>query len=665
MKFSKPLIFSLCALLSFSANASQSYDTLQILSYVYKQENIQAQRDAYKNALDLIKQDKIAQAEQLQNGILKNYPLNIWLDYYKLRANINASKANKARDFILNSGHEQLSKTLRNNYIYYFYKNKNYKKTLEFFNLEKHKNVSLKGFSNSQVCMFYNAQFHTNKAKAQAISFAKNTYLQLNTLSSACNDLVKTFKQNGYIGANLKKQKLEKAYVSTRYKSVAKALLTQMSNSKYKTYAKTLMSYYDKPQNAISNLKVTEANKKIASLAMIRLANLDKDKALAVYDKYHKKFKPNKTELNDVKSVLASNLLNRDATLDEVNFADTLLNNKILNANLIEKRIRRAIWYGQWDIVYNYVKKIEKLQGSKINWQYWKGRSAMELGYKKEANEILNKVAKDRSFWGFYTAQSLNLPFEYNYLKLPENSDLNSLKNNMYALRFFELYIQKDPNADIEFKELIKNSSLNDCLLMAQWALENEEYYYAIDSVITAKRWDALDYRFPRPYQSLYKKFAQKNDVSMSFLYGISRQESMLNPKARSPVGALGLMQLMPSTAKYIAKQNKWRLANNRELLEPDTNIQYGSSYIRNMLDRFDDNRILASAAYNAGPNRINIWKSNDNLYRDAAMYVENIPFSETRNYVQNVLLYDCLYYYLINNKSAPLLLDKELDYKY
>ena len=200
---------------------------------------------------------------------------------------------------------------------------------------------------------------------------------------------------------------------------------------------------------------------------------------------------------------------------------------------------------------------------------------------------------------------------------------------------------------------------------MAEWALSTGNINYAISSVIAGKRWDALDYRFPKPFLDLYKKYSNYSNVSLSFLYGISRQESMLNPDIKSPVGAVGLMQLMPATAALVSRKNNWSYNGPRELTIPENNIRLGSAYLRDMLDKFDNNRVLAAAAYNAGPGRIKIWQSKDGKTRDTAMYVENIPFKETRQYVQNVLLYDTIYRKLLTGVEGKLLHSQEKSYQY
>jgi len=150
---------------------------------------------------------------------------------------------------------------------------------------------------------------------------------------------------------------------------------------------------------------------------------------------------------------------------------------------------------------------------------------------------------------------------------------------------------------------------------------------------------------------------SKKTNIESPLLFAIARQESAFASDARSPAGAMGLMQLMPATARQTARQigvqyNYW------SLIEPEHNIQLGSSYLNQLLQEFDGNRILAAAAYNAGPHRVKQWlKKSDQLPYD--IWIEIIPFNETRHYVQNVLAYSVIYGYRLGN-LGPMLTEKE-----
>lgn len=130
-------------------------------------------------------------------------------------------------------------------------------------------------------------------------------------------------------------------------------------------------------------------------------------------------------------------------------------------------------------------------------------------------------------------------------------------------------------------------------------------------------------------------------------------------PDAKSPSGALGVMQLMPATAKIVARQLGLSYANNTSLIKPDLNIRLGTHYLGQMLRKFDNNRILASAAYNAGPGRVNQWLDPSIPFD---VWIEIIPFTETRNYVQNVLMFSSIYSRRMD-EAQPLLYPHERNY--
>jgi soluble lytic murein transglycosylase len=149
------------------------------------------------------------------------------------------------------------------------------------------------------------------------------------------------------------------------------------------------------------------------------------------------------------------------------------------------------------------------------------------------------------------------------------------------------------------------------------------------------------------------KQAGQITGLNPSWLMAIARQESAFNPQARSHAGARGLMQLMPATGKLTAKLIKAPLKHTNELYQPDRNISLGSAYLRKMLDDNQSNPVLATASYNAGPHRVVKWLPNQTL--EAPIWAENIPFNETRHYVQNVMTYAAIFDHQRNQTIKPL----------
>ncbi|EKG31286.1 soluble lytic murein transglycosylase [Pseudomonas avellanae BPIC 631] len=183
----------------------------------------------------------------------------------------------------------------------------------------------------------------------------------------------------------------------------------------------------------------------------------------------------------------------------------------------------------------------------------------------------------------------------------------------------------------------------------AKLAYDLKWYFPAIRTISQAQYWDDLDIRFPMARRDTLVREAKVRGLHSSWVFAITRQESAFMDDARSGVGASGLMQLMPATAKETARKFSIPLSSPQQVLDPDTNIQLGAAYLSSVHAQFNGNRVLASAAYNAGPGRVRQWlKGANHLAFD--VWVESIPFDETRQYVQNVLSYSVIYGQKLNS---------------
>jgi len=189
---------------------------------------------------------------------------------------------------------------------------------------------------------------------------------------------------------------------------------------------------------------------------------------------------------------------------------------------------------------------------------------------------------------------------------------------------------------------------------LAQLAAEQGWHRMAIDAANRAKAWNALDLRFPTPYEETFKHHGSVQRVPSTELMAIARRESAFFPQARSPVGARGLMQIMPATGKQVAA-SLGRRHSGSDLYEVEHNVLLGSAYYRQLLDRFDGNRVFALTAYNAGPHRVDRWRHEPGEGVPVEVWIETIPYRETRNYVQAVLSYNVVFQYLMGDSNSLL----------
>ena len=630
-------------------------------------QKVKTQREAYKNAVEAIKKGNYTEARRIQQTVLSDYPLNIWLDYYYLSRDLNVTNYAKVVDFINSKKDHELGELLRDRYIDYLSSVGDFKKVVAL--------LPQKPFSDDEVltrskqgkqCRYYESRWHTGKADSSAVAYAAKVYSQLKPISDDCFGLLSLWERKGYLSDKVRLKKFESSFISNRYQDLTRKLSSELSSGPFGPAVGRAMIYHDKPEKVMElSPDGSVTTHQAAMMLFKRYATQHPKSAAADLKVFVDKFNPTVTEKMDIYRIVANGMMGHDCSKDDVQWVDNNLPAVAWTDELREKRLRRALWFSQWDMAYTLLKTMPGVLDGEINRLYWSAYTAYKTGRKEESHRLMEQVARDRSFYGFLAAQKLGKRLPFNNKGLSGRTDWSKLREDPAVVRFFEFYAMDDANASIEWREIAKYSSDSVALMMAEWALKTGNVNYAIQSVVAGKRWDALDYRFPAPYFDLYTKYSRSSNVSLTFLYGISRQESMMNPVIRSPAGAVDLMQLMPGTAKLVSKKNNWAYNGVSDLVVPEKNIRLGSAYLRNMLDKFDNNRILAAAAYNAGPNRVYRWASSDGVKRDADVYVENIPFTETRKYVQNVILYDAIYNKLLLGREGDLLGGNELSYRY
>lgn len=336
--------------------------------------------------------------------------------------------------------------------------------------------------------------------------------------------------------------------------------------------------------------------------------------------------------------------------------------------NLMEERLRQALRLGDWSNVIVLIHLLPEEDQASDRWQYWKARvlaQSQTEADRQDARNILRELSGQRSFYGFLSADILQS--NYNYRDEPNPVTLEqilSLEESPGIQRALELFaIGERSRARREWYFSTAEFNVREREIAARVALRWGWYKAAIQTMIDAKAWNHLDFRFPLAYRDTFITHARRANIPVQWSLAIARQESAFMPDAKSRSGAMGLMQLMPTTAQLVARKLGVSYKDTRSLTEPDLNIRLGTNYLAEMLRRFDNNRILASAAYNAGPGRVEQWlgKSAPNSM-PFDVWIEIIPFVETRGYVQNVLMFSSIYSRRMR-EHQPLIYDHERDY--
>jgi len=328
-------------------------------------------------------------------------------------------------------------------------------------------------------------------------------------------------------------------------------------------------------------------------------------------------------------------------------------------------RLRWAIGEEDWETLARHLDALTPAGRGDAVWRYWRARVLEEQGDAEGATTLLRRVAEERSYYGFLAADRLGRPYRFGESplgSLPEpTADRLPAWLRDAAWRVHELDAIGEPRlAHAEWTHALRRSDEDLSLTLARLAEEQGWFRFAIDAANAGRGWDHLALRFPLAYSTAFEERARRRNLMASELMAIARRESAFFPSARSPAGARGLMQLMPSTGIAVARSAGLQL-DVQELYEVDHNLELGSAYYRQLLDRFDDNRAVALAAYNAGPNRVQHWLGR-NLPIDA--WIETIPYRETRDYVKAVLAYSVVFDHRMGHESR-LLSDEERRERY
>ncbi|MFC0269287.1 transglycosylase SLT domain-containing protein [Kushneria aurantia] len=319
---------------------------------------------------------------------------------------------------------------------------------------------------------------------------------------------------------------------------------------------------------------------------------------------------------------------------------------------LFELRARQALEERNWRSVIGWVDHMPPDERAGAHWQYWLGRAYEQLGDQPRARAAWQQAAGERNFYGFAAADRIGQPYALNNRRVAiPPADLEAAAALPLVQRIDALQRIDEPGlARAEWYYAMQRLSDAHKPVLIQYALTRQWYDLAIHGAIGGDYWDVLAWRFPQAYAPLFQQWGAENGVDAWFLMALARRESSFNPEAQSPVGAQGLMQLMPGTGEHVSQQLgiPWRGVASLE--QPALNVRLGSAYIRDMAARYSGNRIAAAAAYNAGPGRVDRWLAGSDEPFD--LFIEEIPFRETREYVKAVLAYRVIFESLARGSS-------------
>jgi soluble lytic murein transglycosylase len=314
------------------------------------------------------------------------------------------------------------------------------------------------------------------------------------------------------------------------------------------------------------------------------------------------------------------------------------VNLKSLNDTQLEWKVRSALRADNWLHVISAINHMSPSKQQQANWRYWKAVAFIEQGNISDAQPLLVPLSREHNFYGQLAREELGTPLEIpmgTYQPSPEEID-DLLKNATIkrALAFYRLNLRTEGMK--EWALATRNFNDRQLLAAAELARRYQLYDRAINAAEQTVQLHDFNLKYLAPYREFLQERVNKLGLDEAWVYGLIRQESRFIMDARSNAGASGLMQIMPATAKWLAKQIGIKRYSKTEITSLNTNITFGTYYLKQLLNSMDNHPVLASAAYNAGPIRAQSWRSRKPI--EGAIYAETIPFSETRDYVKKVM---------------------------
>jgi soluble lytic murein transglycosylase len=319
-------------------------------------------------------------------------------------------------------------------------------------------------------------------------------------------------------------------------------------------------------------------------------------------------------------------------------------------------RARVSLRAERWTDLQNDVAMMTAGERDSEQWQYWRGIALARSGRGPAAAAVLEPLAAERSYYGFLAADELGVPYAMSDDALEaDEAVIGVMSRRLDLQRARELFlVGLDSRGRSEWDEAIAGLSDREktqaAVLAHRWGWHSR----AIATAASAGHYDDLALRYPLPFRQSFEQHASAASIATTWALGIARSESLFMRDVRSRAGAIGLMQLMPATGRQVAREIKLPYTGLDTLTDPNHNIRLGTSYLGSMAARYDGNHVLATAAYNAGPHRVDRWLPRASVI-DARIWIENIPFNETREYVRRVLAAETIFHWRMTGEIRRL----------
>ena len=594
--------------------------------------DLAAQRDSFKRARQAQTRGDFAQASRLA-ATLKDYPLQGYLTYEALRHRVSTVPEDEMLAFLGEQQGSYLAEHLRTTWLRELARKERWSTFRRAYRAQDdlvlqchHLRARLAVESVSEVAADIQSVWQTNGAHGAACDVAFTKLYSSGLVSDAMLwQRVVLAMDNGDV-------------------SFARSVAAHFSGAHQRAAFARWLRAAAAPQEVMRTIDVDDSpeNHTVLLAALARLTRQNVDVARAAWAQASQRGIFSNADRARAARIIALAAVKtghgaRIALLDAVPTAG-------VDAEVQRAQLREAIVAQAWTELVRWTELDNQIPDEDLRWRYWRAHALGEVGRNDEARLLLAELARERDYYGFLAADRLALEYQFHEVPIAATrAELDTLEQRPGLRRAHEfdmtgLPLHASREWNFEMKQLTPRELQVAAVLASQWQRPDR----AIFVLGMANAYDDLSLRFPLLYTDLARKHANRHSLDPARVMAIMRAESAFNPIVRSPVGALGLMQLMPATGRETAGRAGVRFDNARSLLDPATNIALGTVYLNQMLKRYDGNFAMAAAAYNAGPGRVRQWQGDQCIATER--WVETIPFTETRGYVRRAFFYAAIY---------------------
>lgn len=607
--------------------------------YLSAQEDInQQQRDKFI-ALEKITWNTHSSAYNKGLSELKDYPLKPYLEQKALLHNLSIKIKPQIDAFLQEHRGTPLDWPLRKKWLAYLIKRNRQAWFIDFY---------VPSSESEYTCYYYRYLLNKGKSEKEILPKVTKLWVKGKSQPKACDPLFNRWAKAGYRTKEVVWERIRLA--AQKGKHTLLPYLTTLLPEPERYLGKLYLNVRRNPSYIVKTSRFKTKSLKETEILFYGLKRLiwrNPNNALKTYHKTINQFpftEDQKQELIQKFALALASKNHRDADvwLHKVN-EDYITN------DIVQWRIAAALRTQNWFNIKKELLSLPEAHQSSLQWRYWFARSLLATANEAQGHKVLLLVAQERHYYGFLAASYLGETFKLQNTPLVvKEEEIKAVLANKSLQRAFEFfYLDRFTQARKEWNHAISQLTERESLVAAKVAHDKGWFDRAIFTLAEVGYMNDVNLRFPLAYSGDIIKHANERELSSAWVYAIARRESSFMTDASSPVSAKGLMQLMPATAKKLVRKK----IDTRYLLDANNNINLGTKYLRQLLDQYDGNAVLATASYNAGPYRVKSWLKNLKSL-PADMWIETIPYKETRNYVKSVLAYQEIYQYKTGVKT-------------